>query len=104
MLGTTTLLVISLIKQSWLGAVGFSWEPMTISQLPATRLNRSTVCFDQASLRKHLDRASDKRRLEIRLAACPAAAEEFEWGGAEGGQKGRDFQWSERCSQKISQI
>lgn len=75
----------SLIKAACQRAAAFSGEYRTIPQLPANRLNRSTGCFDQASLLKHLDGASDKRCSEKELAACPAAAEEFEWGGGDRG-------------------
>lgn len=75
----------SLIKAAWQRAAAFSGEYRTISQLPANRLNHSTVRFDQASLPKHLDGASDKRCSEKKLAACPAAAEEFERAEGTGG-------------------
>lgn len=82
-----------------------SGERRTVSQLAVNRLNCSTVCFDQASLPKHLEGASDKRCSEKALAACPAAAEEFEQGRGDGwGWGKRDFQWREGGSRKISEI
>lgn len=95
----------SLIKAAWQRPAAFPWENRTVSQLPVNRLNHSTVCFDQASLLKHLDGASDKRCSEKELAACPAAAEEFEQGGEDLGGWGMSYlQQREKCSQKISQI
>lgn len=94
----------SLIKAAWQRAAAFSKEYRTISQLPANRLNHSTVCFDQASLPKHLDGASDKRCSEKELAACPAAAEEFEWGEGDGGDGGCVISSGRRDAANLSDL